>query len=176
MGELQNHNLYIYSHRSRDTDMTQNTSSLLQTASSPCSEMLFKSLPPKINKVKSMINPLSMALKLRNYWPETWKAQLHSTALQSFSLQSAPPAHSAQQQVTAGGIATTAQTKASSTWANMQQFCLSPFSNLLCTPIQKYLAGKEDKQGKNKQCSGEKRTLFFFLEMHPHESKGLWWI
>lgn len=44
----------------------------------------------------------------------------------------------------------------------MQQFCLSPFSNLLYTLIQKYLAGREDKQGKNKQCSREKREFFFW--------------
>lgn len=42
----------------------------------------------------------------------------------------------------------------------MQQFCLSPFGNLLYTLIQKYLAGREDKQGKNKQCSREKREFF----------------
>lgn len=44
---LEPQRLYICSYRSGDTDMTQNPSCLLQTISSPCSQTLFRSLPPK---------------------------------------------------------------------------------------------------------------------------------
>lgn len=56
--------------------------------------------------------------------------------------------------VNEGSSRAVTQATASSALANMQQFCLSPFNNLLYTLIQKYLARKEGKQERKSNAVG----------------------
>lgn len=141
---------------------------LFQTRSYPCSKMPFWSLFQNKFKKKNK-NQCNSHWKSQSHWPRRWNPRCRARALHS----------PVSQHPATGNITTTLiQTKASSASANMQQFCLSPFNNLMYTLIQKYLARKTNKERKSNLLGIFWYSyFFFFLEMfYLYKSKELQWI